>query len=97
PLAAGQRIQTRAVHPHQAPVPAHHHHRNPGRGYPRPIKKLVVMKRSKQQKLLRRLLLHYINFYPPESMSDLSGTVTAVMVLIELLAEEKEPGAVEDV
>jgi len=66
------------------------------------------MKRSKQQKLLRqwiapsqprqvssglrRLLLHYINFYPPESMSDLSGTVTAVMVLIELLDEE-EPEA----
>ena len=66
------------------------------------------MKRSKQQKLLRqwiapcqprqvssglrRLLLHYINFYPPESMSDLSGTVTAVMVLIELL-DEGEPEA----
>ena len=70
------------------------------------------MKRSKQQKLLRRwiapyqarqvssglrrLLLHYINFYPPESMSDLSGTVTAVMVLIELLDEEEKPEAREE-
>jgi|GEM_PF-931233 len=68
------------------------------------------MKRSKQQKLLRqwiapsqprqvssglrRLLLHYINFYPPEteSLSDVSGTVTAVMVLLELL-DEGEPEA----
>ncbi len=71
------------------------------------------MKRSKQQKLLRRwiapyqawqissglrrLLLHYINFYPPESMASLSGTVTAVMVLLKLLDEEEEPGAVEEV
>lgn len=37
-----------------------------------------------------------INFYPSESMSALSGTVTAVMVLIELLDEEEPEAAGEE-